>query len=99
MSADFTICTRYSIESVPLKDYNKYVVIVIWRKYMEVLTSTEMAKKWGLSRRRVTTYCTNGRIEGAIMKGNTWLIPDNAIKPEDPRRTRKNSDEIEEGAK
>lgn len=37
--------------------------------------------------------------EGAIMKGNTWLIPDNAIKPEDPRRTRKNSDEIEEGAK
>ena len=33
------------------------------------------------------------------MKGNTCLIPDNAIKPEDPRRTRKNSDEIEEGAK
>ena len=61
---------------------------------MELLTTTEMAKKWGLSRRRVTTYCTNGRIEGAIMKGNTWLIPDNAIKPEDPRRTRKNSDEI-----
>lgn len=46
---------------------------------MELLTTTEMAKKWGLSRRRVTTYCTNGRIEGAIMKGNTWLIPDNAI--------------------
>lgn len=66
---------------------------------MELLTTTEMAKKWGLSRRRVITYCTNGRIEGAIMKGNTWLIPDNAIKPEDPRRTRKNSDEIEEGAK
>lgn len=38
---------------------------------MELLTTTEMAKKWGLSRRRVTTYCTNGRIEGAIMKENT----------------------------
>ena len=46
-------------------------------------------KKWGLSRRRVTTYCTNGRIDGAIMKGNTWLIPDNAQKPENPRRSNK----------
>ena len=31
-----------------------------------------------------------GRIEGAILKGNTWLIPENAEKPDDPRRVRKN---------
>ena len=30
-----------------------------------------------------------GRIEGAILKGNTWLIPENAEKPDDPRRVRK----------
>ena len=56
---------------------------------MELLTTSEMAKKWDISRRRVTTLCAEGRIEGAILKGNTWLIPENAEKPEDPRRVRK----------
>lgn len=53
---------------------------------MELLTTSEMAKKWDISRRRVTTLCAEGRIEGAILKGNTWLIPENAEKPDDPRR-------------
>ncbi len=57
---------------------------------MELLTTSEMAKKWDISRRRVTTLCAQGRIEGAILKGNTWLIPENAEKPDDPRRVRKN---------
>lgn len=56
---------------------------------MEFLTTTEMAEKWKLSRRRVTTLCREGRIEGAVLKGNTWLIPEDTKKPEDPRRTRK----------
>ena len=53
---------------------------------MELLTTSEMAKKWDISRRRVTTLCAEGRIEGAILKGNTWLIPENT---DDPRRVRK----------
>ena len=57
---------------------------------MELLTTSEMAKKWDVSRRRVKTLCAQGRIEGAILKGNTWLIPENAEKPDDPRRVRKN---------
>lgn len=57
---------------------------------MELLTTSEMAEKWNISRRRVTTLCAQGRIEGAILKGNTWLIPENAEKPDDPRRVRKN---------
>lgn len=57
---------------------------------MELLTTTEIAEKWNISRRRVTTLCREGRIEGAILKGNTWLVPDDAKKPEDPRRVRKN---------
>lgn len=53
---------------------------------MELLTTTEIAEKWNISRRRVTTLCREGRIEGAILRGNTWLIPEDAKKPEDPRR-------------
>lgn len=60
---------------------------------MELLTTSEMAKKWDISRRRITTLCAQGRIEGAILKGNTWLIPENAEKPDDPRRVRKNGPE------
>lgn len=56
---------------------------------MELLTTSEMAKKWDISRRRVTTLCAEGRIEGAILKGNTWLIPENTEKQDDPRRVRK----------
>lgn len=55
---------------------------------MELLTTSEMEKKCDISR-RVTTLCAEGRIEGAILKGNTWLIPENAEKPDDPRRVRK----------
>lgn len=56
---------------------------------MELLTTTETAERWNVSRRRVTTLCQEGRIEGAILRGNTWLIPDDARKPDDPRRVRK----------
>lgn len=57
---------------------------------MEFLTTTEIAERWNISRRRVTTLCREGRINGAILKGNTWLIPDDAEKPDDPRRVQKN---------
>lgn len=56
---------------------------------MNFLTTSEMAARWSISRRRVTTLCREGRVEGAIIKGNTWLIPEGAKKPEDPRRVRK----------
>ena len=55
---------------------------------MELLTTTEVAKEWNVSRRRVTTLCREGRIEGAVLKGNTWLIPADVKKPEDPRRVK-----------
>ena len=56
---------------------------------MDLLTTTQMAEKWEISRRRVTTLCREGRIEGAILRGNTWLIPEDAQKPDDIRRVRK----------
>lgn len=56
---------------------------------MEYLTTSEMAQKWNISRRRVSLLCYQNRIEGAALKGNVWLIPGNAEKPDDPRRVRK----------
>lgn len=53
---------------------------------MEFLSTSEIAEKWNISRRRVTTLCIQGRIEGAVHKGNMWLIPEDAKKPEDPRK-------------
>lgn len=45
----------------------------------------EAAALWGVSERRVTTLCKDGKIEGAIKDGNKWIIPSNATKPEDTR--------------
>ena len=61
--------------------------------FMDYLTSAEFAEKWNISRRRVTKLCTEERIKGAILKGNTWLIPADAEKPEDPRRVHKTRQE------
>lgn len=62
---------------------------------MEFLTTTEMAEKWNISRRRIATLCKEGRIDDAVLKGKTWLIPDNAKKPDDPRHIRKKDINIE----
>ena len=56
---------------------------------MEYVSTSEIAKIWDISRRRVTTLCREGRIEGAVFAANIWLVPKNAKKPEDPRRVRK----------
>lgn len=58
---------------------------------MEFLTSEEIAGKWNVSTRRVTTLCKAGRVEGAVQKSGIWLIPENAEKPEDLKRGRKTS--------
>ena len=52
---------------------------------MDYLTVKEMGEKWGISGRRVTYYCEAGRIEGALKKGNLWLIPADVEKPKDGR--------------
>jgi len=52
---------------------------------MELLSSSQMAEKWGISIRRVQILCKEGRIEGATIVGNTWVIPSDAKKPADAR--------------
>jgi len=52
---------------------------------LEFLTMKEAARKWGVTSRMVTYYCTSNKIEGAIKKGDIWLIPSNSEKPIDGR--------------
>ena len=53
---------------------------------MDYWTSNEAAEKWGISSRRVTVLCNEGRVKGAIRKGNMWLIPAGTEKPQELKR-------------
>lgn len=55
---------------------------------MDILTTAQVAKDWGISQRRVDILCKEGRVEGAIMMGNRWFIPKDSPKPEDKRRAK-----------
>lgn len=48
---------------------------------MEFISVKEAAKKWNISERSVRNYCENNLIDSAFLKGKTWYIPSNAIKP------------------
>jgi len=54
--------------------------------YVDYLTVKEAGENWGLGTRIVTLYCAEGRIAGAIKRGNLWLIPEHAERPSDKRR-------------
>lgn len=45
-------------------------------------TVKETADSWGISERSVRNYCAAGRVPGAVRDGNTWAIPEDAVKPE-----------------
>ena len=47
------------------------------------LTIKEVAEKWGVTRRRVQTLCSQGKIEGVTRFGNVWPIPADAERPID----------------
>lgn len=53
---------------------------------MEYLKVSAIAQKWGISSRRVRVLCAEGKIPGVIRKGNLYLIPENAQKPQDGRK-------------
>lgn len=53
---------------------------------MEYFTTVEMSEKWGITSRRIGILCAEGRIDGTVKKGKTWLIPSTSEKPADARR-------------
>lgn len=68
--------------------YNKIVVLYVNMRLidMEYLTTVEMSEIWNISSRRIGVLCAEGRVNGAVKKGKTWLIPVDAKKPADGRR-------------
>lgn len=55
---------------------------------MNYLSASEIASKWNISSRMVAYYCEKERIAGAVKKGKTWLVPENARKPIDKRKSK-----------
>jgi hypothetical protein len=53
---------------------------------LDYLTVKETGEKRGVTSHMLTLYCVAGRIEGAVKKGNLWLISKDAPKPADGRR-------------
>ena len=45
----------------------------------------EAARLWGLTERRVSSLCKEGKIKGVRKQGRSWLIPIDAKKPVDNR--------------
>ena len=51
---------------------------------MKYLSTFEVAKKWGISHRRVAILCNENRIPGAQRAGSRWIIPEDAENPPTP---------------
>ena len=49
---------------------------------MNLISVAECAAKWGVAERTVRNYCAHDRIPGAVLKGKTWWIPEDAERPE-----------------
>ena len=56
------------------------------RRMKGYLFIRETSCKWGISERCVNQYAAQGRIPGAERFGRSWAIPDDAVKPTDPRK-------------
>ena len=88
-------CSRQrikNIETIRDKEYAESSVLLfyIWRKCMNFVPSSVKAEEWGISQRRVAILCKEGHVPGAELIGNRWFLPVDAMKPEDPRKARKN---------
>ena len=55
---------------------------------MEYLNVKQVSEQWNLSDRRVRVLCNEGKIDGVIKKGRSYLIPVKALKPIDWRTLR-----------
>ena len=49
---------------------------------MEMISVAKCAAKWGVAERTVRNYCAHDRIPGAVLRGKTWWIPEDAVRPE-----------------
>ena len=61
---------------------------------LQYITAKEAAEKWNISQRRVSILCAENRIPEVAMLGNMWIIPRDAEKPIDARKTKTLKTEI-----
>ena len=61
---------------------------------MGYMTANQASKKWNISQRRVQILCSENRIKGTFKLGEAWAIPENAEKPEDNRKVKKQNENI-----
>lgn len=60
---------------------------------MNYLSTKEAASKWRISERTMIRYCEKNLVKGAFQVGGTWIIPDDALRPEGtPKKEIKLSD-------
>jgi len=52
---------------------------------MDIMTTKDAARLWGISVRRVQALCENGQILSAVKIGDVWLMPKGTQKPIDGR--------------
>lgn len=60
---------------------------------MNYRSARETAATWGVSERLVQRLCAEGRIKGAKKLGGSWIVPDDARKPDDPRKSKRTEDD------
>ncbi len=53
---------------------------------MDYMSVKEAADIWKVSERWIQKLCEEGRIEGVMRFGRSWMIPKEAKKPNDLRR-------------
>ena len=61
---------------------------------MDYISVSQAAEKWGVSERSIRNYCQQGRIIGAVLNGHSWLIPEDAEKPDRKKRQGKVPDDL-----
>jgi excisionase family DNA binding protein len=71
--------TLFSKEYIILFDY------FLRTNTMDVMTVSQAAKLWGITRRRVLKLCENGQLPEAEKVGAVWVMPKSTVKPPDGR--------------
>lgn len=55
---------------------------------MQYMTVKQASERWGISDRRVRKLCAEGRINGVVRDGRSYIIPVDVLKPIDRRSLR-----------
>ena len=50
-----------------------------------LMTTKEASELWEITPRRVQVLCDEGKVDGAVRMGRTWIIPKGTPRPLDGR--------------